>query len=57
MKKEKMESQIELINEDAAIQLGGAKEALDAVDKVCGNLRTCGWNSDTCPKLESCTWN
>lgn len=57
MKQEVMDSQIELINEDTTVQLGGAREAIEDKDVVCGNLRECGWNSDSCPKLERCTWN
>lgn len=55
--KEEMESQIELINEETAIQLGGANDSFATDDKVCGNLRICDWNSDVCPKLERCNWN
>lgn len=48
---------IEFINEDSIMELGGAKTTVNNTKKACGNLRTCGWNSDTCPRLEKCTWN
>lgn len=62
MKKEELNEslvpQIELINEETAVQLGGANaSSFEAVIKTCGNLRQCGWNNDNCPKLEKCNWN
>lgn len=51
------ESQIEFINEEDLDLLGGANEMIEAEDKVCGNLRSCGWNNHECPKLEKCNWN
>lgn len=52
------ESQIEFINEEDLDLLGGADGMKGAGgDKVCGNLRTCGWNNQECPKLEKCDWN
>ena len=51
------ESQIEFVNEEDLDLLGGASEMEEADDKVCGNLRKCGWNNDECPKLETCDWN
>lgn len=52
------DSQIEFINEEDLDLLGGANETeMMPADKVCGNLRQCGWNEQDCPKLERCTWN
>jgi len=56
MKQELMNTEIELINEDEAFQLGGANE-YEMSNQICGNLRECSWNNDTCPKLEKCGWN
>lgn len=50
------ESQIEFINEEDLDLIGGTCANME-VDKVCGNLRQCGWNSQECPKLERCSWN
>jgi len=54
---EKSKSEIEFINEKELDFLGGANNMLEAIGKVCGNLRTCGWNKQVCPKLEKCDWN
>lgn len=52
------DSQIEFINEEDLDLLGGANETeMMPENKVCGNLRQCGWNEQDCPKLERCTWN
>lgn len=52
------DSQIEFINEEDLDLLGGANETdMMQDDKVCGNLRICGWNKQECPKLERCNWN
>lgn len=52
------DSQIEFINEEDLDLLGGANETeMMQADKVCGNLRECGWNNQECPKLERCDWN
>ena len=51
------ESQIEFVNEDDLDLLGGANKVMQSEDKVCGNLRKCGWNSQECPRLETCDWN
>lgn len=49
--------QIELINEDSVMEFGGEDTGLSKNDTICGNLRHCGWNSDRCPRMESCSWN
>lgn len=50
--------QIEFINEEDLDLIGGANETgMVQADKVCGNLRQCGWNNQECPKLEKCNWN
>lgn len=52
------DSQIEFINEEDLDLIGGANEMeMMQADKVCGNLRQCGWNNQECPKLERCDWN
>ena len=52
------DSQIEFINEEDLDLIGGANEMeMMQADKVCGNLRQCGWNNQECPKVERCDWN
>jgi len=50
-------NEIEFINEDEIIELGGAKRDLVKDDNVCGNLRECTINNAKCPRLERCGWN
>lgn len=57
MKKQILDSQIELINEDSILLFGGENRPANNMGGVCGALRNCDWNNDTCPKLETCTWN
>lgn len=37
--------------------LASIKGGVDPGDHTCSALVDCGWNSDACPKLKTCTWN
>lgn len=57
MKKQNLDSQIELINEDSVLLFGGENKPIHWAGDYCGALKHCNWNNDTCPKLETCDWN